>query len=80
MLLGIRVNHLSLQKIERFEIVMSKANCESCMNYEYDEDYECYCCSVNLDEDEMARFILDRFQDCPYYKYGDEYTIVRKQM
>ena len=31
-------------------------NCESCMNYEYDEEYEYYVCSKNLDEDEMARF------------------------
>lgn len=22
-------------------------NCDACVNYEYDEDYECYCCMVN---------------------------------
>lgn len=59
---------------------MSQKNCDSCMNYEYDEDYECYICAVDLDEDEMARFISDSQRDCPYYKYGDEYTIVRKQI
>ena len=32
-------------------------NCDACVNYEYDEDYECYCCMVNLDEDEMYRFL-----------------------
>ena len=53
---------------------------ESCMYYEYDEDYECYVCEVNLDEDEMARFMEDKFYDCPYYRLGDEYMIVRKQM
>lgn len=37
-------------------------------------------CEVNLDEDEMARFMEDRFYDCPYYRLGDEYMIVRKQM
>ena len=26
-----------------------KSSCESCMYYEYDEDYECYVCGVNLD-------------------------------
>ena len=51
-----------------------------CLYYEYDEDYECYVCEVNLDEDEMARFMEDRFYDCPYYRLGDEYMIVRKQM
>lgn len=57
-----------------------KSSCESCMYYEYDEDYECYVCGVNLDEDEMARFMEDRFYDCPYYRLGDEYAIVRHQM
>ena len=33
-------------------------NCDACVNYEYDEDYECYCCMVNLDEDEMYRFFI----------------------
>ena len=57
-----------------------QGSCESCMYYEYDEDYECYVCEVNLDEDEMARFMEDRFYDCPHYRLGDEYMIVRKQM
>ena len=43
-----------------------KTNCEFCMNYYYDDEYECYCCAINLDEDEMFRM-------------GDDYTIVRKQ-
>lgn len=28
-------------------------NCEYCVNYSYDDDYECYTCEVNLDEDEI---------------------------
>lgn len=55
-------------------------SCESCMNYYYDEEYECYVCDVNLDEDEMAKFVGDTFYHCPYYRLGDEYRIVRKQM
>jgi hypothetical protein len=50
------------------------------MNYEYDEEYECYTCEVNLDEDEMYQFVTGNFSGCPYYKAGDEYRIVRKQM
>ena len=42
-------------------------NCEYCANYVYDEDYECYTCEVNLDEDEMARFITGSFHQCPYF-------------
>ncbi len=54
--------------------------CEQCNNYVYDEDYECYVCEMDLDEDEMARFLADNFRDCPYYQPGDEYLVVRKQM
>ena len=28
-------------------------NCEYCVNYSYDDDYECYTCEINLDEDEV---------------------------
>lgn len=57
-----------------------KANCELCMNYMYDEEYEEYCCSVDLDQDEMGRFLTNTFFECPYFRMGDEYKIVRKQM
>ncbi len=57
-----------------------KGNCEQCNNYVYDEDYECYTCEMDLDEDEMAGFLAGTFWDCPYYRPGDEYLIVRKQM
>ena len=57
----------------------STDNCEYCMYYEYDEWCECYTCSMNLDEDEMSRFMSGNFKNCPYYKSGDEYSIVRKQ-
>ena len=56
------------------------SNCEYCMNYEYDEDYECYVCTQNLDEDEMVRFVKGDIHECPYYRQGDEYTIVRNQV
>ena len=55
-------------------------NCEECMNYTYDEDYEQYTCIMDLDEDEMRRFIEGSFKDCPYFRPGDEYSIVRKQI
>ncbi len=54
-------------------------NCEDCINYYYDEEYECYTCAMDLDEDEMGRFLRGSFKDCPYYRRGDDYTIVRKQ-
>ncbi len=59
---------------------MAQDNCEICGYYEYDEENECYVCSVNLDEDEMYNFMSGTVRACPYFQSGDEYRIVRKQM
>ena len=73
--LGATVLYLNNKKKKRIP-----SNCEQCNNYVYDEDYECYTCEMDLDEDEMARFLADEYRDCPYYIPGDEYLVVRKQM
>ena len=54
--------------------------CDTCVNYVYDDDYECYCCEMNLDEDEFAKFMADAMRDCPYYQLDNEYLVVRRQM
>ena len=59
---------------------MTQSACDTCAYYSYDEDYECYTCEQDLDEDEMARFLADEFRNCPYYQPGNEYLVVRKQM
>lgn len=43
-----------------------KSNCESCAHFVYDDESECYTCEVNLDEDEMARFIQGSVFDCNF--------------
>ena len=53
---------------------MSGMNCESCMYYTYDEDYECYVCDMDLDEDEMIRFLRGDSGGCAHYQYADEYS------
>ena len=55
-------------------------NCESCTNYIYDEELDYYVCAVNLDEDEMRRFLSGSNYNCPYFRLDDEYGIVKKQM
>ena len=40
-------------------------NCEFCAFYVYDDDGYAEC-DVNLDEDEMARFLGSSYQSCPY--------------
>lgn len=54
-------------------------NCETCVYYDYDEDYDAYICTVNLDEDELERFVLGTAQYCPHYRFYDEYKSVQKQ-
>ena len=55
------------------------ANCESCVFYDYDEDYDSYVCQMNLDEDEMERFLRSANSSCPFYRRGDEYQTARRQ-
>jgi len=55
------------------------SNCDYCMNYIYDEEFDYYVCRIDLDEDEMEKFVTNTYSNCPYYQGGDEYTIVRKQ-
>lgn len=57
-----------------------RVSCESCTYYIYDEDYERYVCDKNMDEDEYIRLMTDRHFQCPFYRNGDEYAVVRKQM
>jgi len=56
------------------------SNCENCANFVYDEYCECYTCDMDLDEDEMGKFLSSSFDNCPYYQSDDEYRIVRHQM
>ena len=55
-------------------------NCENCAYYSYDEDYECYVCDMDMDEDDWVRLVSDSHSQCPYYRNGDEYAVVRKQL
>ena len=57
-----------------------RVSCESCTYYIYDEDYESYVCDKNMDEDEYIRLMTDRHFQWPFYRNGDEYAVVRKQM
>ncbi len=53
--------------------------CESCVYYVYDEDYDDYLCDMDLDEDDMVRFLSSHTSECPYWRPGDEYITARKQ-
>lgn len=59
--------------------VAEKTNCECCINYVYNDGLGYYECLMDLDEDEMNRFLNYSFDNCPYFRFGDDYMIVRKQ-
>lgn len=53
--------------------------CDSCVFFLSDEEGE--GCTLDLDEDEYTRYVIGkRTEGCPYYRDGDEYRTVRKQI
>lgn len=55
-------------------------SCDTCLNYEYDEEFDSYTCVMDLDEDEYASLFTGEKRVCPFYRFGDEYLIVHKQI
>ncbi len=55
--------------------------CEVCMNYEYNDETDSYECvlDVAMDMDDYERSLTGQTVNCPFFKFGDEYNIVRKQ-
>ena len=54
-------------------------NCESCMYFDCDEYYQEDVGIIDLDEDESVDFMMGNSNECPYYRYYDEYKSVQKQ-
>ena len=46
---------------------------------DYDDEIEAHFCSMDLDEDEMERFLRSDFRACPFYRRGDDYSTARRQ-
>lgn len=55
------------------------SECETCWNYDYDEEFQEYYCMMDLDEDEYYRFVANKQTHCPFYRQGDDYTLARRQ-
>ncbi|MCI2049697.1 MAG: DUF6472 family protein [Lachnospiraceae bacterium] len=55
-------------------------DCDQCAYYQYDEDDGSYSCSAEMDEDEAYRFMTTRSSACPFFRGGDEYSVVRHQL
>ena len=54
-------------------------NCEECVHFDDDDEIEAYFCSMDLDEDEMERFLRSENNACPFYRRGDDYLTARRQ-
>ena len=53
--------------------------CEDCVHFDYDDERDVNFCSMDLDEDEMERFLRSANSGCPFYRRGDEYQTARRQ-
>lgn len=58
---------------------MAGSCCDMCAHYVYDEQCECYVCTIDLDIDEMERFLGGSNDSCHYFRFYDEYKMVQKQ-
>ena len=54
--------------------------CNTCAYLSYDDDSEEYVCDCQMDEDDYYRLSQNNYKSCPYYRNGDEYRVVRKQI
>lgn len=52
---------------------------DMCAYYDYDEETEQYVCEIDLDEDEMQSFLSYSTQNCPYFRFYEEYKMVERQ-
>ena len=59
---------------------MKMASCDTCAYFAYDDDYEDYVCDINMDEDDYRRLVESHYKECPFYRDGDDYKVVRHQM
>ena len=58
---------------------MAGTKCEECVHFDYDEENDVSFCGMDLDEDEMERFLRSAADACPFYRREDEYSSARRQ-
>ena len=78
-----RYNKKKYKKYERVMAVKAEknmgGNCETCLYFDFDEEWQVETCTLDIDEDEMERLASGRYASCPYYRFYDEYKFVQKQ-
>ncbi len=58
---------------------MKDNECSQCLYLDYDEEMDEDYCSLTLDQDDIEKLSYSKHASCPYFRQGDDYTIVKKQ-
>lgn len=53
--------------------------CDECLYGVYDDECGDYTCSMLWEEDVCARQSQGYYKTCPYFRPGDDYSLVRQQ-
>ena len=53
--------------------------CDECVHLDYDEETDERFCNMDLDEDELERFLRADAGSCPFYRRGGDYETARRQ-
>lgn len=64
-------------KSRKKKVLKVQRKCEDCEFFE-DDGVEVGC-TLSLDEDEFADFLMKNTAECPYFRFYDEYKSVQKQ-
>lgn len=58
---------------------MTPTQCEMCLNFDYDPELDEDYCTMHMDQDDLEKLRANPRSGCPYFRLGDDYTIMRKQ-
>lgn len=58
---------------------MNVDQCDYCLYLDTDEETGETYCSLTLDQDDIEKLSYSRTASCPYFRAGNDYSIVKKQ-
>lgn len=58
---------------------MKETQCDYCLFLDSDQETGEVYCTINMDQDELEKVRMNQRMSCPYFRKGDDYSIVKKQ-
>lgn len=55
-------------------------DCENCLYGDYDDETDSIECTFSIDEDDYRRWLVQKPETCPFFRYNNEYKIVNRQI